>query len=525
MSILGVLHKFFPYLFLGLLAFSVMLLVSPAAAPIPGRDQGVYLYIADQILEGQIPYRDLWDHKGPLVYYLNALGLLLSGSMWGVWLVQVAFVVGAGFLCFAAVEKMFQFIPALIASAVWLMSLSNVIDAGNHVEMYSLLFEFFVLFIYVHLEKKEKLVVWDFFIGVSAALSFLLRPNNIVLSMTIGLWLVVQAVFNKEIRKRNILRLVSICSGALLVLAAVVLYFALNDALHDMLDALIFYNVQYSNSPLLDRWELLVKGLSLIPGLFISGIIAWVIGLVIIMFRIEQPQPFMKFLPIILLSFPVSLLLTFVSGRRHIHYYLLWLPSLALLLGLIAYKLQQVVSNQIELKAGYTSNFWAKGLAAIVVGVLFAFSAGQFVTGFNILGESGGLKAQQAAAFELDSNSTYLNYVLENTQPDEYVLVWGNEVWVNYLTDRAAPSRFIYQYPLINPDYVSSEMAETFLNDIIQKKPIILDNTDSNRQVPIISSSAWGNYPKMQEVIRYIRENYQIVDYIGVDDWRVWVHK
>src|SRR2546426_12263930 len=43
-----------------------------------GRDSSVFLYVARQVQEGGVPYRDVWDHKPPLIYYLDVIGLALA---------------------------------------------------------------------------------------------------------------------------------------------------------------------------------------------------------------------------------------------------------------------------------------------------------------------------------------------------------------------------------------------------------------------------------------------------------------
>ena len=49
-----------------------------------GNDEGVVLYTGRRILEGGSPYVDSWDHKGPILYLFNALGLWLSSNaLWG----------------------------------------------------------------------------------------------------------------------------------------------------------------------------------------------------------------------------------------------------------------------------------------------------------------------------------------------------------------------------------------------------------------------------------------------------------
>lgn len=44
-----------------------------------GRDQGIYAVIADGILDGKVPYRDLWDFKPPGIYLVYALSEALFG--------------------------------------------------------------------------------------------------------------------------------------------------------------------------------------------------------------------------------------------------------------------------------------------------------------------------------------------------------------------------------------------------------------------------------------------------------------
>jgi hypothetical protein len=42
-------------------------------------DSGVFAYAGKLITEGKLPYRDFFDHKPPLVYYLNAIAIYLMG--------------------------------------------------------------------------------------------------------------------------------------------------------------------------------------------------------------------------------------------------------------------------------------------------------------------------------------------------------------------------------------------------------------------------------------------------------------
>src|SRR5215211_9133793 len=66
---------------------------NPNNMTLPSRDSGVFLYVGWRFLNGDIPYRSVWDHKPPLIYFVDALGIALTpGSLWGIWLLQLLFI-------------------------------------------------------------------------------------------------------------------------------------------------------------------------------------------------------------------------------------------------------------------------------------------------------------------------------------------------------------------------------------------------------------------------------------------------
>lgn len=62
------------------LALACVLIVArvPSLAQPMGADQGLYAYVGERILVGEIPYRDAWDQKPPAIHYTYA-------AMRGVW--------------------------------------------------------------------------------------------------------------------------------------------------------------------------------------------------------------------------------------------------------------------------------------------------------------------------------------------------------------------------------------------------------------------------------------------------------
>jgi hypothetical protein len=59
-------------LFWGLFA-ALILVRTPSLAQPAGADQGLYAYVGQRILAGEMPYRDAWDQKPPAIHYTYAL--------------------------------------------------------------------------------------------------------------------------------------------------------------------------------------------------------------------------------------------------------------------------------------------------------------------------------------------------------------------------------------------------------------------------------------------------------------------
>ena len=56
-----------------------------------GFDSAFFQSIGKLWLEGIIPYRDYFDHKGPVLFMINALGYMFSNTRLGLFLVQSVF--------------------------------------------------------------------------------------------------------------------------------------------------------------------------------------------------------------------------------------------------------------------------------------------------------------------------------------------------------------------------------------------------------------------------------------------------
>ena len=446
--------------------------VTPLYQPITERDQGVYLYAGQQILDGSIPYRDVWDHKGPLIYYIYALGLWITHSTWGVWFVEVFFLFLAAISGLLAIRTVFDPAIAFSTTILWMVALPQVLDHGGTVEEYSLLFQFAAIYFYLRSEKSAKGYWNEFIVGMTAALVFFLRPNNIGVHTAIGLVILFTALFSPGERPRSLKRITAAAVGGAVVFGVIGFYFAINRSLGYLLDSVFVFNYYYSKLVAFS-WQALTKGYDRMP-LLVSLGAAGLAGLIIYLYnhyRQGKKAPDIKihlaFLTLAVV--PIQLYLSLMSGRKYLHYYIAWLPILALLAGFLIFLVVQLAGKAFPgiRHKNIFSTLLAAGLI-LAFGVRPVINRMPYFTTMARMIWSG--RALPPPDYSAAAQEVYIEYILSHTQPGDYVLIWGNESIYNFLTGRESPSRFVYTYPFGVPGYVSQEMVDELEFNITQKK-------------------------------------------------------
>ena len=400
-----------------LLSMIVILDASPALRPVPLTDSSVFLYIGEQILDGAVPYRDIWDHKGPLVYYINALGQTLTPeSRWGVWWLEVSAVGAAAWLGFILMRRAYGLRAAIFGSVAWILALQAVIDGGNLVEEYALPLQFAALFFFWRGQNSPKL--WnEVFVGVTAALAFLLRPNIIGILAAILLFLVWEFVRTRD--RRVLSRLGMVLGSAAGILLIVGSYFAAQEALPQLWDNVFTYNFAYSASSWEARLTALEEAFKLLAALSVFSVAGWV--LIFGRLRSSVDADVMRaFTTVLLLAFPIELTLVSFAGRPFPHYYMSLLPVSALLSAFLLFYIfdNLRVSALPKLRTGLT------------VGLLLGVTFGAF--------QNVRLPAQQFATKVLSGQplvvlpNSYmgpaLEYIKENLDEDDTLVVWGSQL-------------------------------------------------------------------------------------------------
>jgi len=477
---------------------------NPNNMTLPSRDSGVFLYMGWRFLSGDIPYKDIWDHKPPLIYFIDAIGLSLTpDSMWGVWLLQFIFIFLTFFLVYKILDREFGIVAALAGNIILASGLLTILEQGNVTEEYALVFQALCFWLFIRAHRDNFPIRASFWIGIIGGLAFNFKQT------TIGVWiayaLILLAVRISQ-RKSPLPDFLSLVAGWIIPSMIVVLYFASQNALIDYWEQAFLYNFAYigKHEGIRRLIPVFFKGFMLLSqgGVLYLAALGWLAGLGYIWVnRRATPHPLIL---IALVNLPIEVILITISGRSIIHYYLTLLPVMAILTGILIYavpRLLEKFTNSSIQKA----NQWSPALLLLVV-ILFQIGQIKYYP-------------ESVRVLAINEYAPVIDYVSQNTEESDKVLIIGAESAVNFLTRREAPTRYVYQYPLALLG--RRPMFEEYFNQILHNKPVLIIDTrgrtrlDEKLYVPLQKRSEL-----VREGVQYLGENYQQVAQFG--EWFVY---
>lgn len=471
----------------------VLAFTNPLAPPRPWlhKDASVFAYGGQQILSGGVPYIDFWDHKGPLTYYLQALGLAVgNGGLVGIWFLNLLFLFAATFLTYRGLRYWFTTSAALFGTLVYEGVLAGVMEGGNFTEDLSL--PFIALGIWLAARSgagpNRPTVVSGLFYGLCIGACLMLRPNNA--APLIGLLPVFW--FDPQLERH---RRVRHAVGTLLGSAGVGLVALLPNILTHSLDVVrqdyLTFNLLYSKASAELRIDALGKlafrallsgGFAILPTVFaLQGE------------RHEEPTREERFLRYAAFAFVLTIFATCWSGRAYYHYATLWTPFFAIFSA----------RTFTKIRAARPQHAWPRVGFAVVA----------------IMGIVALVDAWKEAREQRFPEAKLAQYVRERTRSTDTVLVWGHGVSVNVMSGRKSPTPYAYAIPVVTPNPVAPTIRQ-FVESLSKARPrLILDVTRLNsRSIPSLDPEP-GEQPERSkydplpidilELREFIRANYR----------------
>jgi hypothetical protein len=226
-------------------------------------------------------------------------------------------------------------------------------------------------------------------------------------------------------------------------------------------DASILYNFAYMGN----RASILS---SILPGFGYLGVVAWITllgyaGAIYLGFQMLRTKKINPFVILMIILWPIEIWLSSLSGRGYMHYFVNWLPAVAILSGGLYYIAAPVLFSQ-KFIAFLNTEKIPMALAALFAVTLGYSRVADYSRAFTTV-----LFDRKYGVEEINLVSLY---VRRNTNPTDTVLDWVQS-GVNYMADRDSPTPYLW-YPEYLASPITPQLENGFFNDLTSHPPEII---------------------------------------------------
>lgn len=397
--------------FFTLMVWSVM--STSVRKGLPFYDAGLFEYFGFAMSKGDIPYLNIFDHKGPVIFLVNYLGYALAGPF-GIKCLYLLCIFIFFNICYA--------IGRLFASVTSVFFVDTIIyfvfivffEGGWGLEGYVLPFIAFSLYVFIKYLLQKQLKNRDIlFVGFSFAVVLLTKANMVGLWIAFALYLLMEFIYKKKY-KRLLEVILYFVVGAFAFILPVCLYLTLTGSFSEMLFQSITVNIIYSKQP---------------NGITFGKMLEWYytlgntfyLNLMMILASAIFSKKKNNLLLVLNIAFIICLYLTLISRRQYLHYFIVllpfYVPYIAIVLG--------------EAEKYFTSK------KILLFSTLICFL---FFNSFKTVGDRWSHRYDDQAIAE-----QYVGqYLQEKTKPDERIYAHNSGGIVYLDANRLSSTRFFF---------------------------------------------------------------------------------
>ncbi len=487
---------------LGSLLVRVILLAQPI-----GGDPGIYAYVGDRILAGELPYRDVFEQKPPGVLYTYAAAFALFGrSMAAVQLIDsVAWaltVVLVGRLTLAMWSDRALALGAAALAAIFISpNLQSSFKQVAQAETFLMPWTAAAMWLALAAGGRSRPAL-SATAGVCCAAAFLYKYNAVTYLAAAGATMIASGGRTRPMRHLSAMAL-----GFAAPIALVLIYFWIHGGLAAFVDATVRYNVGYAAESFAS-WSAFAARAAVMTWRFGTMNVLWCLaGLGILVAGVAKRRA-----TPLLLYLAAAYVAMLLNAKFYPQYFLQVLPPLAILAAV-------AVVDGVRLWRTHRTRPAASVVAAI--GVALVVWVGRHTPIARLGGEV------RAAARYATGGSTREDYFLrfggygngddfslladdrvarrlrETTGPGETVYIYGGEPLVLFLAERRAASRFIWNDPFLAEGYVGRYTTRDLIAELEANEPaffIVLKN-DRNLVDPVDSLTHYREDPALRAYV------------------------
>lgn len=240
-------HGSYTYVYIFIVSFLTITLNSKCSPLYPinnWTDPNFLLTVGKGIIKGLVPYRDLYEQKGPVLLFIHAVGATISfDSFHGIWILEIVFCFLFLLLIFKTTQLFFSKNTYLLIPIAAVLTYScTAFEAGDSAEEFCLPLMAYSLYVGCRnlLNKKLPTKKEFFFVGITSGCIFWIKYSMTGFYLGWFLTFLIFALINRQM-KNLFPGILAIIGGLLLVSIPIIAYFSINSALKDLFGA-YFYN-------------------------------------------------------------------------------------------------------------------------------------------------------------------------------------------------------------------------------------------------------------------------------------------
>ena len=447
------------------------------------RDEGEYAYIAQRMLEGEVPYRDAFDQKPPGVFVAYLLAFAIAGqTALGIHLVLHLWTAAAAAVFYLLMRVLAGGVAAGFALLVFSLASADPSLLGHaaNTENWMLLPLVLAAAACVRGWQRGDRLSWVACGGFAACACWF---KQVALT---DACLFAAAVWGDAIigrappgRRKALLRLGLFALGGVLASAPVLLYFGAAGALAPFVDAVFLHNLEYTRSfsggeglvNLRTSLESQLPGFALVWGLALMG--WWLPGGVPARVRHALAAWWLA-------SFAGAT----IGLHFRPHYFLQTVPALAALAGVGADGLARRLAQRERVSQALVLT----SLAALLV--LVPLVAHREL----LLADSPAAVSRRIYGLNPFPEAVAIaNHIRGNSRPDDRVFIVGSEPQILFLAGRRSATRYIFFYPLTGDYPDARERQQEVIDEVKAARPLYIVWVDvvtsmlrTPRSVPLV---------------------------------------
>ena len=415
-------------------------------------DSAVFKLVSFLMRKGYIPYRDTFDHKGPLLYIINFIGDNIS-TYKGVWIVEFFSLAITFFFVYKTARIITTIEYSIISTLVASSLLFLYFDGGNYSEEYAMPFiaislYYFTKYFLLNTISRLGLILCGFSFGCV----LMLRVNMISLWIVMCIAVLTNCIIKNEFQQLFIF-LAWFSFGMGLILLPIFLWLYINNALIPFWNDYVLFNFMYS-SKMSSGSTLNARTQSFFT--FYETPILILVS-VSMFYLLKAKKSIYNYAYILYIL--ITLLFICISGQSYMHYGMILIPSIVYPIAGISSYLSEIILDE---------RIYKPLMTLVCIYLLSTFVIPAWIGCFKSV-PSYYISRHDDGRSEIGKkiSSLICSYVDEN----EPISVYGNWDYMYVLSNRIPASKYSYQYPIgtVNP-----AILDEYFDQISESLPTII---------------------------------------------------